>query len=178
MIYVLSFFMVSTIRFSSFKKLDIGNRKPFHVLVTVILIFIVIAYKPKIMLFFIMLFFLGSLVKMGGEKLPLMIGDLGNISGDGNTVHMDVENRHEDTDQYGRLSNGVIFIFKDLDPQTFAVSRGENRPFVCIAFTFRITKKPNRKKCQQGKQDKGGSETQGIGKDGEEAARDDKGQPL
>ena len=60
MIYVLSFFMVSTIRFSSFKKLDIGNRKPFHVLVTVILIFIVIAYKPKIMLFFIMLFYIMS----------------------------------------------------------------------------------------------------------------------
>lgn len=60
MIYVLSFFMVSTIRFTSFKKLDIGNRKPFHVLVTVILVFIVIAYKPKIMLFFIMLFYVMS----------------------------------------------------------------------------------------------------------------------
>lgn len=54
LIYVLSFLMVSTVRFTSFKKLDIGNRKPFHVLVTVILIFIVIAYKPKIMLFIIM----------------------------------------------------------------------------------------------------------------------------
>lgn len=60
MIYILSFLMVSTVRFSSFKKLDIGNRKPFHVLVTVILIFIVIAYKPKIMLFFIMLFYVMS----------------------------------------------------------------------------------------------------------------------
>ncbi len=60
LIYILSFLMVSTVRFSSFKKLDIGNRKPFHVLVTVILIFIVIAYRPKIMLFLIMLVYVMS----------------------------------------------------------------------------------------------------------------------
>lgn len=59
-IYILSFLMVSTVRYSSFKKLDISNRKPFHVLVTIILIFIVIAYKPKIMLFFIMVFYVSS----------------------------------------------------------------------------------------------------------------------
>ena len=53
-IYVLSFLMVSTISFSSFKKMDIRNRKPFHVLVTLILMCIVIAYKPKTMLFLIM----------------------------------------------------------------------------------------------------------------------------
>jgi len=59
-IYVLSFLMVSTVRYTSLKKLDISNKKPFHVLVTIILIFIVIAYKPKIMLFLIMLVYVAS----------------------------------------------------------------------------------------------------------------------
>jgi CDP-diacylglycerol--serine O-phosphatidyltransferase len=54
MIYGLSFLMVSTIGYSSFKKLDIRNQKPFHVLVSVILMCMVIAYKPKIMLLVIM----------------------------------------------------------------------------------------------------------------------------
>jgi CDP-diacylglycerol--serine O-phosphatidyltransferase len=54
MIYGLSFLMVSTIGYSSFKRLDIRNQKPFHVLVSVILMCMVIAYKPKIMLLAIM----------------------------------------------------------------------------------------------------------------------------
>ncbi|MBN1105508.1 MAG: CDP-diacylglycerol--serine O-phosphatidyltransferase [Deltaproteobacteria bacterium] len=54
MIYGLSFLMVSTVGYSSFKKLDIRNQKPFHVLVSVILMCMVIAYKPKIMLLVIM----------------------------------------------------------------------------------------------------------------------------
>lgn len=53
MMYILSFFMVSTINFISFKDFDIKKRKPFNVLVSIILICMVIAYKPKIILFFI-----------------------------------------------------------------------------------------------------------------------------
>jgi CDP-diacylglycerol--serine O-phosphatidyltransferase len=60
MIYVLSFLMVSTIEYLSFKELDIRNRKPFNVLVSIILISIVIAYKPKILFFFIMLAYILS----------------------------------------------------------------------------------------------------------------------
>jgi CDP-diacylglycerol--serine O-phosphatidyltransferase len=52
--YALSFLMVSTIRYLSFKELDLKRQKPFHVLVAMILVFIVIAYKPKIMLFFML----------------------------------------------------------------------------------------------------------------------------
>jgi CDP-diacylglycerol--serine O-phosphatidyltransferase len=55
MTYCLSFLMVSTIDYLSFKEFDIRDKKPFNVLVSVILIFIVIAYKPRIMLFLIML---------------------------------------------------------------------------------------------------------------------------
>ncbi|MEJ2724830.1 MAG: CDP-diacylglycerol--serine O-phosphatidyltransferase [Deltaproteobacteria bacterium] len=55
LIYALSFLMVSTIRYLSFKKFDIRNRKPFNVLVSIILVCLVIAYKPMIMLFVIML---------------------------------------------------------------------------------------------------------------------------
>jgi CDP-diacylglycerol--serine O-phosphatidyltransferase len=57
MIYVLSFFMVSTIPYYSFKKLDVKRYKPFNVLVSIILMALVIAYKPMVMLFLIMLFY-------------------------------------------------------------------------------------------------------------------------
>lgn len=53
MIYVLSFLMVSTLHYFSFKKFDIRNKKPFNVLLTVILVSMIIAYKPKVMLFLI-----------------------------------------------------------------------------------------------------------------------------
>jgi CDP-diacylglycerol--serine O-phosphatidyltransferase len=54
MIYALSFLMVSTVKFYSFKGFDIRNRRPFHVLVSIILICLVIAYKPTVMIFLIM----------------------------------------------------------------------------------------------------------------------------
>jgi CDP-diacylglycerol--serine O-phosphatidyltransferase len=57
MIYLLSFFMVSTIPYYSFKKLDVKRYKPFNVLVSIILMALVIAYKPMVMLFLIMLFY-------------------------------------------------------------------------------------------------------------------------
>ena len=60
MIYVLSFLMVSSLHYKSFKEFNIRNQKPFNVLVAVILIFIVIAYKPKVLLFLIMLFYIMS----------------------------------------------------------------------------------------------------------------------
>ena len=46
--------MVSTLNYPSFKEFNIRNQKPFNVLVSIILIFMVIAYKPKILLFLIM----------------------------------------------------------------------------------------------------------------------------
>ena len=60
MIYILSFLMVSSINFLSFKEFDIKDKKPFNVLVSIILIFIVIAYKPKIMFFMIMISYILS----------------------------------------------------------------------------------------------------------------------
>ena len=60
MIYILSFLMVSTINYLSFKEFNIRHRKPFNVLVSIILICIVIAYKPRIILFFIMLSYILS----------------------------------------------------------------------------------------------------------------------
>jgi CDP-diacylglycerol--serine O-phosphatidyltransferase len=60
MIYLLSFLMVSTINYLSFKEVNIRHRKPFHVLVSIILIFTVIAYKPQVMLFIIMLSYIVS----------------------------------------------------------------------------------------------------------------------
>ena len=60
MIYVLSFFMVDTIPYYSFKKLDLKHHKPFNALVSIILVALVIAYKPMVMLFLIMLLYILS----------------------------------------------------------------------------------------------------------------------
>jgi len=60
MIYSLSFLMVSSLSYMSFKEFNIRNQKPFNVLVAIILVFIVIAYKPKVLLFLIMLSYLVS----------------------------------------------------------------------------------------------------------------------
>ena len=49
MIYVLSFLMVSNVKYYSFKKFELFQRKPFPVLVAVVLLFLVIAIEPKIM---------------------------------------------------------------------------------------------------------------------------------
>jgi len=60
MIYTLSFLMVSSVDYLNFKKFDIRKQKPFNMLVSIILVFLVIAYKPKIMLFFIILLYVLS----------------------------------------------------------------------------------------------------------------------
>lgn len=69
MIYFLSFLMVSTVKFYSFKGFDIRNRRPFHVLVSIILICLVIAYKPTIMIFLIMFAYVLSGPVMGIWRL-------------------------------------------------------------------------------------------------------------
>lgn len=60
MIYTLSFLMVSTLHYYSFKKFDIHNRKPFNVLLSIILISMIIAYKPKIVLFLMLFAYVAS----------------------------------------------------------------------------------------------------------------------
>jgi CDP-diacylglycerol--serine O-phosphatidyltransferase len=86
---VLSFLMVSTIRYLSFKKFDIRHRKPFNVLVSIILVCMVIVYKPMIMLFVIMLAYVlsgpilalyrlrarRSLAKRASYEVPRFSGD-------------------------------------------------------------------------------------------------------
>lgn len=60
LIYILSFLMVSTIDYLSFKAFDIKKQKPFNVLVSIILFSIVFAYKPMVILFFVMLIYVLS----------------------------------------------------------------------------------------------------------------------
>jgi CDP-diacylglycerol--serine O-phosphatidyltransferase len=57
-IYVLAFLMVSTIRFKSFKELDLGTRKPFSAGIVAILLICIIASEPQIMLFSIGLIYI------------------------------------------------------------------------------------------------------------------------
>jgi CDP-diacylglycerol--serine O-phosphatidyltransferase len=65
-VYVLSFLMVSTIEYLSFKGMDLFRRKPFNMLVATILVFVVVAYKPALMLFL-----LSSLYVLSGPAQTL-----------------------------------------------------------------------------------------------------------
>ena len=60
LVYILSFLMVSSIRYPSFKGFELKKQKPFNVLVATILVLVVVAYKPKIILFFIMVTYILS----------------------------------------------------------------------------------------------------------------------
>ena len=50
-IYLLAFLMVSSLKYRSFKNLDLMSRKPFNAVVVAILLICVIAAEPQIMLF-------------------------------------------------------------------------------------------------------------------------------
>ncbi len=78
MIYLLSPLMVSSIKFNSFKDLELAKKKPFSVLVVLVFVVILIVAEPPIMLFFLFLFYtlsgpLGALAflkkKRGKEKI-------------------------------------------------------------------------------------------------------------
>lgn len=60
MIYLLSFLMVSNVKYVSFKKMELFRRHPFHTLVGLILISLVIAAKPDIMGFLVMVIYVTS----------------------------------------------------------------------------------------------------------------------
>lgn len=51
--YLLAFLMVSQIRYRSFKHLNLRDRKPFGVLVGILLVFLVLVTAPQVMLFFL-----------------------------------------------------------------------------------------------------------------------------
>lgn len=67
--YLLSFLMVSTINYISFKEFELFKRKPFNVLVATILILIVVAYKPAVMLFIFSFVYIVSGPAMTAYKL-------------------------------------------------------------------------------------------------------------
>jgi CDP-diacylglycerol---serine O-phosphatidyltransferase len=60
LIYVLSFLMVSNIKYISFKKVELFRRHPFHTLVGLVLIFVVVATAPNIMGFLLMAAYVAS----------------------------------------------------------------------------------------------------------------------
>ncbi len=51
--YLLAFLMVSNIKYYSFKELNLSKRKPFNILVILIIVFIIVALEPHTMLFII-----------------------------------------------------------------------------------------------------------------------------
>jgi CDP-diacylglycerol--serine O-phosphatidyltransferase len=60
MIYVLSFLMVSNIKWFSFKKVELFKRHPFQTLVAAVLLFVAVAAAPELMGFPIMLVYMSS----------------------------------------------------------------------------------------------------------------------
>jgi CDP-diacylglycerol---serine O-phosphatidyltransferase len=60
MLYLLSFLMVSTIKYNSFKKAELFKKMNFNVLVTIILVLIFIAAQPSVALFFLALIYIAS----------------------------------------------------------------------------------------------------------------------
>jgi CDP-diacylglycerol---serine O-phosphatidyltransferase len=98
MIYFLSFLMVSSLRYYSFKEFNIRNQKPFNFLVAIILVCTVILYKPNVLLFlfFIPYVFSGPIVSLYHfHKHPLPKNNAEEAllhSGDSNKIE-------EETDQ-------------------------------------------------------------------------------
>ncbi len=60
MIYLLSFLMVSNVKYVSFKRMDLFQRHPFHSLVAAVLVFVVVATAPTIMGFLLMAAYVAS----------------------------------------------------------------------------------------------------------------------
>ncbi|MBI2877794.1 MAG: CDP-diacylglycerol--serine O-phosphatidyltransferase [Candidatus Tectomicrobia bacterium] len=54
-VYLLAFLMVSNIRYRSFKQIELRKRRPFHLLVVLLLAILVIAAIPQVMLFLLFL---------------------------------------------------------------------------------------------------------------------------
>ena len=88
MLYALSFLMVSTIKYSSFKKPELFHKMKFDVLVAFMLIFIFIAAQPSIALFFLGVAYVGSgpfnllshhkKLKLGKAEIPRAEGHTSN----------------------------------------------------------------------------------------------------
>ncbi|QJB58005.1 CDP-diacylglycerol--serine O-phosphatidyltransferase [Pseudodesulfovibrio sp. zrk46] len=76
LVYVLSFFMVSTVRFYSFKEVSAFKAHPFSWIVTAVLVFSLVASRPKVLGFIIFLGYIISgpvytlfLLSRGGKRL-------------------------------------------------------------------------------------------------------------
>jgi CDP-diacylglycerol---serine O-phosphatidyltransferase len=70
MLYLLSFLMVSTIKYNSFKRAELFKKMNFNVLVTVILVLIFIAAQPSVSLFILALIYIasGPLMRLKHQK--------------------------------------------------------------------------------------------------------------
>jgi CDP-diacylglycerol--serine O-phosphatidyltransferase len=75
MTFLLALVMVSTFRYRSFKDIDFKEKLPFYYLVIGVMVFIVIAWWPEVMLFFLFLTYavLGAffgVIKVGKKRRP------------------------------------------------------------------------------------------------------------
>ena len=77
MTLLLAVVMVSNFRYRSFKDIDLKHRMPFHYLVAGLAVFVVVLYRPEVMLFFLFLTYallggIAGILKMGKKRAPNM----------------------------------------------------------------------------------------------------------
>ncbi len=80
LLYLLSFLMVSTIKFRSFKEIDVKELRPVRTIFFLGLFFIVVMHEPKLMFFLIA--FLYVLSGILGRFLPKKVAIFGRIKGE------------------------------------------------------------------------------------------------
>lgn len=78
---ILGFLMVSSVRYRSFKDLDLKNRRSFGFLVLVIFLLIIVAYNPGIMMFVVMTGYIvsGPLLHFTQKTTPSIDRKKGNV---------------------------------------------------------------------------------------------------
>jgi CDP-diacylglycerol--serine O-phosphatidyltransferase len=78
MIYILAFLMVSNIRYFSFKELNLAKRKPFSILIFVVLSLTVIVMEPVVVLsaFILLYVFSGPVNMVWGWRKKKALGKM------------------------------------------------------------------------------------------------------
>lgn len=92
MAYILAFLMVSTIRYRSLKQLKLRQKRPFHTLVFILFVLLIVAAEPRIMLFVI---FFGYVVSGPSEMLMMRSRQLLSHKSIGRQLNMRKENKGE-----------------------------------------------------------------------------------
>jgi CDP-diacylglycerol--serine O-phosphatidyltransferase len=109
MTILLSFVMVSTFRYRSFKDIDFKNRLPFKYLVIGVGLVALVAVRPEVMLFVVFMSYavLGAVFGiLGWGKVPKAPAVVGALPNEGDDLHEEIynenENDHESNEDHSK----------------------------------------------------------------------------